>query len=311
MKILLVLIFAPLISLALLYFLFPEQLVQLMRWLMRRRARVVRRMVVVDGRKWAFLEGGDPSKPVLVMVHGFGADKDHWTFYAPWLTRDYHLIAPDLPGFGENDRDGELPFDVSSQAARLKAFLGALGIDRPHLGGNSMGGWIALRFAIDYPDALRTLTLMNNAGILGANESELQRLAADRDYNPLVLANLEDADRLIAFVVHKPTRVPARLKPVIYADALRHRDLLDKIFWVIADEMEEKPLNDELGQVTVSTLIIWGRHDKLIDVSCVAVLENGIANSRSHIFEHVAHVPMMEDPKATAEIQRAFLAEHP
>ena len=310
MKIFLVLIFAPLITLALFYFLFPEQLVQLMRWLMRRRARVVRKTVTVDGRRWPYLEGGDPSKPTLVMVHGFGADKDHWTFYAPWLTKDYRLIAPDLPGFGENDRDGELPFDVASQAARLKGFLDALGIERPHLGGNSMGGWIALRFAIDYPGALRTLTLMNNAGVVGTNESELQRLAADRDYNPLVLASLEDADRLIAFVVRKPTHVPARLKPVIYADALRHRDLLDKIFWIIADEMEQKPLNDELGKVKVPTLILWGRHDKLIDVSCVAVLEAGIAGSRSHIFDHVAHVPMIEDPKATAEIQRAFLAEH-
>lgn len=310
MKILLVLIFAPLVTLALLYFLFPEQLVQLMRWLMRRRARVARKTVTVDGRVWPYLEGGDRSKPTLVMVHGFGADKDHWTFYAPWLTKDYHLIAPDLPGFGENDRDGELPFDVATQAARLKAFLDALGIERPHLGGNSMGGWIALRFAIDYPDRLRTLTLMNNAGIVGADESELQKLAADRDYNPLVLASLEDADRLIAFVVRKPTHVPARLKPVIYADALKHRDLLDKIFWVIADEMEQKPLNDELGKVTVPTLIIWGRHDKLIDVSCVAVLEAGIAGSTSHIFEDVAHVPMIEAPKATAMIQREFLAKH-
>ena len=311
MKILLVLIFAPLITLALLYFLFPEQLVQLMRWLMRRRARLVRKTVTVGGRNWPYLEGGDPSKPTLVMVHGFGADKDHWTFYAPWMTRDYHLIAPDLPGFGENDRDRELPFDVTSQARRLKDFLDALGIERPHLGGNSMGGWIALRFAIDYPGSLRTLTLMNNAGIIGADESELQKLAAGRDYNPLVLANLEDADRLIAFVVRKPTHVPARLKPVIYADALKHRDLLDQIFWIIADEMEQKPLNDQLGGVKVPTLIIWGRHDKLIDVSCVAVLEAGIAGSTAHIFEDVAHVPMIEAPKATAMVQREFLAAHP
>ena len=311
MNFFILLLISAVVFLTLLYLFFPEQIVLLMRWLMRKRARVERKTVTVDGRTWPYLEGGDPSKPTLVMVHGFGADKDHWTFYAPWLTKDYHLIAPDLPGFGENDRDGELPFDVGSQAARLKGFLDALGIDRPHLGGNSMGGWIVLRFAIDYPGSLRTLTLMNNAGILGADESELQKLAANRDYNPLTIANLEDADRLIAFVVRKPTFLPARLKPVIYADALKHRDLLDKIFWAIADEMEAKPLNDELGKVTVPTLIIWGRHDKLIDVSCVAVLEQGIAGSRSHIFEHVAHVPMIEDPKATAEVQRAFLAEHP
>lgn len=310
MSFFIILLISAAVFLTLLYFFFPEQIVLLMRWLMRQRARVERKAVTVDGRVWPYLEGGDPSKPTLVMVHGFGADKDHWTFYAPWLTKDYHLVAPDLPGFGENDRDGELPFDVATQAARLKAFLDALGIERPHLGGNSMGGWIALRFAIDYPDRLRTLTLMNNAGIVGANESELQKLAADRDYNPLVLANLEDADRLIAFVVRKPTHVPARLKPVIYADALKHRDLLDKIFWVIADEMEEKPLNDDLAKVKVPTLIIWGRHDKLIDVSCVAVLEAGIAGSTSHIFEDVAHVPMIEAPKATAMVQREFLARH-
>ena len=74
--------------------------------------------------------------------------------------------------------------------------------------------------------------------------------------------------------------------------------------------MEAKPLNDELAKVRVPTLIIWGRHDRLIDVSCVAVLEQGIAGSRSHIFEHVAHGPMIEDPKATADVQRAFLAAH-
>ena len=310
MSFIIIVLISAIVFLTLLYLFFPEQIVLLMRWLMRKRARVERKTVTVDGRTWPYLEGGDPSKPTLVMVHGFGADKDHWTFYAPWLTKDYRLIAPDLPGFGENDRDGELPFDVGSQAARLKGFLDALGIDRPHLGGNSMGGWIALRFAIDYPRALRTLTLMNNAGILGADESELQKLAANRDYNPLVIANLEDADRLIAFVVRKPTYVPARLKPVIYADALKHRDLLDKIFWAIADEMEQQPLNDELHKVTVPTLIIWGRHDKLIDVSCVAVLEAGIAGSQSHIFEHVAHVPMIEDPKATAAVMKAFLAQH-
>ena len=174
MNFFILLLIAVVVFLTLLYLFFPEQIVALMRWLMRKRARVVRKTVTVDGRSWPYLEGGDPSKPTLVMVHGFGADKDHWAFYAPWLTKDYHLIAPDLPGFGENDRDRELPFDVASQARRLKDFLDVLGIERPHLGGNSMGGWISLRFAIDYPDRLRTLTLMNNAGVLGADESALQ-----------------------------------------------------------------------------------------------------------------------------------------
>ena len=186
-----------------------------------------------------------------------------------------------------------------------------LGLDRPHIAGNSMGGWIALRYAIDYPGALASLILLDNAGVNGAEESELQKQAANEDYNPLVLAGLEDADRLVAMVVHKPPHIPSRLKPVLYADALKYRDQLDAIFWVIAIEGRDHPLNDRLGEVKVPTLILWGRHDKLLDVSCVPVLEAGIAGSRSHIFEHMGHVPMIEDPKATADAMKDFLARLP
>jgi len=310
MRILLVLIFAPLITLALLYFLFPGRLVALGRWMLRKRGGTVQKSVTVDGRDWPYLEGGDPSKPLLLLVHGFAGDKDNWSMIAPYLTRDYHIIAPDLPGFGQNERNPALAYDIAAQTARLKQFADALKLERPHVAGNSMGGWIALRYAIDYPDALATLTLLNNAGVNGANESDLQKQAANEDYNPLVIASLEDADRLVAMVVHKPVFVPARLKPVFYADALKYRDQLDTIFWVIATEGRDHPLNDRLGEVKVPTLILWGRHDRLLDVSCVPVLEAGIPGSRSHIFEHVGHVPMIEDPKATAAVMKGFLGQH-
>jgi len=309
MRVLLVLIFAPLIAFALMYFVFPARLVALGRWLLRKRGKTVQKSVVVDGRTWPYLEGGDPSKPTLLLVHGFSGDKDNWSFLAPYLTRQYHVIAPDLPGFGENERNPNLAYDIQAQTERLKAFADVLGLQRPHVAGNSMGGWIALRYALDYPDALASLTLLNNAGINGANESELQKLAANEDYNPLIIANLDDADRLVAMVVHKPTFVPARLKPVFYADALKYRDQLDHIFWVIANEGRDHPLNERLGEVKVPTLIVWGRHDKLLDVSCVPVLEAGIAGSRSHIFEDVGHVPMIEVPRGTADVMKGFLAK--
>ena len=310
MKILLVLIFAPLIALALMYFIFPGRLVAIGRALLRRRGGTVQKSVVVDGRTWPYLEGGDPAKPLLLLVHGFAGDKDNWSMIAPYLKRDYHLIAPDLPGFGENERNPDLAYDLQAQTSRLKAFADALGLQRPHVAGNSMGGWIALRYAIDYTDALASLILLDNAGVNGGQESELQKQAANEDYNPLILASLEDADRLVAMVVHKPPYIPSRLKPVLYAEGLKYRDQLDTIFWVIANEGRDHPLNDRLGEVKVPTLIIWGRHDQLLDVSCVPVLEAGIAGSESHILEHVGHVPMIEDPKATAAVMKGFLAKH-
>ena len=139
MRILLILLFAPLIALILMYFLFPGRLVAMGRALLRRRGGMVQKSVTVDGRTWPYLEGGDRTKPLLLLVHGFAGDKDNWSMIAPYLTRDYHVIAPDLPGFGENERNPELAYDIAAQTRRLKAFADTLGLDRPHLGGNSMG----------------------------------------------------------------------------------------------------------------------------------------------------------------------------
>ena len=89
-----------------------------------------------------------------------------------------------------------------------------------------------------------------------------------------------------------------------------HRELLDKIFWNLVDDSTANPLNDQLDQVKTPTLIIWGRHDQLIDVSCVDVLKNGIPDAESVVFEDVGHVPMIENSKGTAKHHLEFLAKH-
>ena len=70
------------------------------------------------------------------------------------------------------------------------------------------------------------------------------------------------------------------------------------------------PLNDRLGEVTAPSLIIWGRHDRLIDVSSVSILEEGIKNSEAVILEETGHVPMIEKPKDTAFVHLRFLAKY-
>ena len=71
-----------------------------------------------------------------------------------------------------------------------------------------------------------------------------------------------------------------------------------------------RPLNDRLGAINVPTLVIWGRHDRLIDVSCAEVLHAGIEDSELLILEETGHIPMIEKPKETSARQLAFLAKH-
>lgn len=297
-----------LLSLIIIYFLFPEKILAFARQALRRRGSLVQKSIMVDGRSWPYLEGGNFSKPVLILIHGFSGEKDNWAMIAPELKQHFHIIAPDLPGFGENERRSDLGFDNESQTRRFHDFVKALGVKRPHLAGNSMGGWIALRYAMEYPDELSSLILIDSAGVLGAEESELQILAADESYNPLLVADVEDSERFLSFVSHNPPRIPRRLRPAFHADAIKYREQLDAIFWIIAREMRDGALNDRLHEVRAPTLLIWGRHDRVIDVSCAATIQAAIAGSKAVILEDVGHVPMVEAPKETAAAIRDFLA---
>ena len=249
------------------YWLAPAWLLGQLVAMTRRRGGLVRKVAMVNGVPCPYLDGGKPApngdKPEdvpLVMVHGFGGDKDNWAFYAPFLTGQYRLICPDLPGFGESQRAPDGDYSVEAQARWLAQFLDAVGVERCHLGGNSMGGYIALHFALDHPQRLASLTLVNNAGVMGARASELQQMVlAQPGVSPLVPRSVADVRRLMAFVAYRPRFIPAGFLKVMLKVFAAHADLLDAIFLRLLDAMLNSPLNHRLAEVKVPTQIIWGR----------------------------------------------------
>ena len=311
MKIVLILIALPILAVLLIYLLAPRILFDFVIKSQRGKGGLVQKSVKVGDITWPYLEGGNLAGKPLVLVHGFGGDKDNWAFYAPHIKQDYRLIFPDLPGFGENDRSVAPDHSVKAQTERLGRFLDALGIDKCHLGGNSMGGGIALRFAFEHPERLLSLTLFNNLGVTGTVESDLQNMVeTGSNANPLVPRTLADVNALLGFVAHKPRWIPAQFKRLILADIAPHQALLDKIFGQILEEAQNQPFNDRLGEIKVPVQIIWGRHDQLIHVSCANVQHEGIAGSELVIFEDIGHVPMIEKPAEVAQRHLAFLAKH-
>lgn len=291
------------------YWLFPRPVLYWLRDRIRARGRLVLRSVRVGAFDWPYLEGGPRGGTPLLLVHGFGGDKDNWAMLAPHLTDRHHVIIPDLVGFGDNARDYDAPYDIAAQTDRLIGFMDSIGLARAHIVGNSMGGWIALQAALDYPERLASLTLMNSAGVDGAEKSALQQLERT-DKSPLVPDSVAELKALMRFIAHKPRAIPSRFMDVVFEDRARHSALLDKIFWAIVADGDERPLNGRLSEVAVPTLVIWGREDQLIHVSCVAELQAGIAHADTVIFDEVGHVPMIEKPGPTAAVIRRFLAKH-
>lgn len=255
--------------------------------------------IEVDGQRWPYLEGGPASGEVLLLLHGFSGDKDNWPLYAYKLRRHYRVIMPDLPGFGDNSKDPHADYGMAAQTTRIRGLIEALGLQRVHIGGNSMGGFIALQFALSYPDQVMTLALLNNAGVQGTNKSELE-LAVERGENPLTVATAEEFDRLLEFVMHRRIPLPAVIRRMICDNAIANQSFWDTIFLTLRDEMQSRPLNDELHRVKAPTLVIWGRHDRVIDVSCCDILKSRIPDCHCVIFEDVGHVPMLERPAEAA-----------
>ena len=114
----------------------------------RKRCGLRLKSTAVDGETWHYLEGGAADAPVLLLLHGFGGDKDHWTRFSRALVRDYRVIAPDLPGFGDSARHAGWDYSLNAQRDRLNEFIAALKLGPLHLGGNSMGGHLAVIYAL-------------------------------------------------------------------------------------------------------------------------------------------------------------------
>ena len=278
---------------------YPQQLANGLLLTARRVLGLRSKNIEVDGNLWPYLEGGPASGDVLLLLHGFAGNKDNWLLYAFKLCREYRVIIPDLPGFGDNGKDPNADYGMAAQVENVRRFADALGIESFHIGGNSMGGFIALKFALTYPDKVITLALLNNAGVIGERQSELE-LAAARGENPLTVSSPAEFDQLLDFITYRRIFLPGVIRLALSTVAIANQPFWDSIFWALRDEMLGQPLNDQLGRVSAPTLIIWGRHDRLIDVSCCDVLQAGIADSHCVIFEDIGHVPMLERPAQSA-----------
>jgi abhydrolase domain-containing protein 6 len=140
-----------------LYLALPGLLVKWAKESERKAAGLQQKSVRVGDHDIAYIEGGKGES--ILMIHGFGANKDNWTRFAKFVTPTYRVTALDLPGFGDSTYLENASYRVADQAKRLDEFAGSVGLKKFHIVGNSMGGYIAARYAIMFPDKVLTLGL--------------------------------------------------------------------------------------------------------------------------------------------------------
>jgi pimeloyl-ACP methyl ester carboxylesterase len=261
----------------------------------RRLAGLERKEITLaSGPTYVYLEGGRGAP--LVLLHGFGADKDNFARVAKYLTPHYRVIVPDHIGFGESSKPPQADYAPRAQAERLRALMRQLGVTKPHLGGNSMGGHIALTYAALYPQEVESLWLLNAAGVWSAPTSELRRTMAQTGENPMLVQDEDDFAHLVSLLTAQPLMIPRPFLDVLAQERIKNYALEQRIFkQLAADSVEER-----IRGLPIPALIAWGQQDRVLHPGSAGILQMLLIKSEVVMLPGVGHLPMIEAPEKCA-----------
>lgn len=260
--------------------------------------------IAVGAHVVSYYEGG--TGETLLLLHGMSANKHMWMPLLPALMRKYRVIGVDLPGFGDSSRiEGDV-YTIAAQSVRLKKIVDALGLRGFHIAGSSMGGAIAVKYAADYPDNIKSLALFATAGVYSTAPSMyLQLLLQGR--NALIIKKKEDMNFLMDMLFKNPPwiakvlNIPMIIGSQALKDGAFHEEIMKQIF------EEQLSIEDDLERIKVKTFILWGKEDLIMDPSIVPVLSRRLADSQVVILDNCGHLPMIERPGETARLYSDFL----
>jgi pimeloyl-ACP methyl ester carboxylesterase len=259
----------------------------------------------VDGQRMVWLQGGNASGETVVLLHGFGASKENWLPLLPFLARRYHLFIPDLPGWGESAFDPKAVYGMDAQVQRVADWMQQVlpGEQPAHVVGSSMGGGIAGLLAARHPQLMRSVTLMNAAGVAGTQTTRFERLLM-QGRNGLIAHNMKGVLDLLTTVMES-RGLALLMAPGMYWDLVSRRHVNEHMFRHLMQNTPDESL-PAFSAVTVPAFILWGEQDQVLHVSCAETFRQLIPAARVKVLPGIGHLPMVESPHRTASLLRRF-----
>ena len=262
-----------------------------------------------------YLDAGEG--PTVVLLHGLGASNASMLPTLYDMARDHRVIALDLPGFGESSKPIRA-YHAGFFAKWLVAVLDALGIERAHLVGNSMGGRIAIEAALRFPGRVDRLALLAPAVAfrklrqfvpivrvlrpeLGAVPLPLPRMTVTRSIERLFARKSRIRDAWFQAAADEFLRVFATARGRVAFFSAAREIYLDEPFG-------ERGFWDRLVTLQRPALFLWGDSDVMVPHGFARHVESAVPNARSVILEDCGHVPQFENPDELHRLIRDFLS---
>jgi pimeloyl-ACP methyl ester carboxylesterase len=261
-----------------------------------------------------YRDRGAPTRPTLLLIHGFGVSLETWEPWAQRLQSRYRIVSIDMPGHGltqVNDSDVSMHSNVEFVAA----FMRAMNLHSVVIVGNSYGGTVAWNLALTHPESVAGLVLVDASGWEWMSQQNRGGAALKLMDSP-ILRNVDKTflfRQILTLAYADKSRVTDELveRYVELSRAPGHREILDRIFVRTAsgEDSDLQATSEKLARITAPTLILWGERDELIPVTDAEKFRHSLANSKVIVYANTGHVPMEEAADRSASDVDAWMTE--
>jgi len=227
----------------------------------------------------------------LVLIHGFPLDLSIWDNVAPLLENDFDVIVPDLRGFGESSTVDE-PYAMLDFANDIASLLDFLGVEKAAFAGHSMGGYVALAFAKEYPDRVSGLALVSSQAAADAPERKAGRYKTAKDV-------LEKGVDVVAEAM--TPKLSANEKVQEFTNLLMKAQSSAGVIGALKAMAEREDFTPVISQFAFPVVLIHGDADALIPIDRAKEIKSILPTAQLIKLKKAGHMPMMEFPKETAE----------
>jgi len=266
----------------------------------------------VNGLAVPYLTGGPREDPLqlertpVLLLHGWGTSKEAMMGQMRWLSPSRRVVAPDLPGFGDNPfPPGAKPLDAEGYIQWIESFRVAANLGIVDLVGESMGGALAAAYAAANPNSVRRLVLESPAGLLPPRSNAFMQEVA-RGGNPLDIASDADFERVMGLCFSSPPPVPTPFRRFLVGRAVERRATLIAMVEAIRPFLLDGNAK-RVANISAPTLVIFGAQDKITDPSLLEAYVQGIRGAEGVLVPGAGHVIFHDAPAATQQAIIGFL----
>lgn len=281
--------------------LMPQYTARLYRAWQRKRAGLAEAVQPLQGFQTPYLHGGQGE--VLVMLHGFAADKDRFYELTRHLKGHTRLLIPEMAGHGDADKDPDADYSVAAQVERVREFVHAQKLAKIHLGGIGLGGTIAAWYAARYPDEVASLWLLNASATQDAWEVPWVQTYDATGHCPLIVQTVAQHFAKWKLGMGEITYLPYCVLHAWATAGARDYALHHIMFKAMR---QTPPLEHHYAGLQTPALIVGGELDRLVPAASARTLAKVFTRGQAMVVQDLGHLPHLESPAQIAQDYVAF-----